>query len=227
MKDFPRCILQVNGEDLGGGAAKVAWDLFQGYRQNGYESWLVTGIKRTKNPLVRELDHDPYRSGLSNLMAKIWKPFRKFEVNSPRLQTLHRRTILLTDFRRIRNKLNGYEDFEFPGTAHILDLIPKRPDLLQLHNLHGGYFDLRELPVLSRQVPVVLTLHDAWLLSGHCAHSFDCERWKIGCGSCPDLTIPPPIRRDGSAFNWLRKREIFLKSQVYVASPFPMAFRQR
>jgi hypothetical protein len=49
---------------------------------------------------------------------------------------------------------------------------------------------------------VVLTLHDAWLLSGHCAHSFDCERWKTGCGECPDLTIPPAVWKIYPASKW-------------------------
>ena len=33
---------------------------------------------------------------------------------------------------------------------------------------------------------MVITMHDAWLLSGHCAHSFNCERWITGCGDCPE-----------------------------------------
>jgi glycosyltransferase involved in cell wall biosynthesis len=75
------------------------------------------------------------------------------------------------------------------------------------------------LPWLGRQVPVVMTLHDAWLLSGHCAHSLACERWRTGCGRCPDLTIYPAVRRDATAFNWRRKNEIFRRSSVNVATP--------
>src|SRR5262245_59012697 len=107
----------------------------------------------------------------------------------------------------------GYEDFNFPASWHLLDLPPERPDILHCHNLHGSYFDLRALPWLSQQVPVVLTLHDAWLLSGHCAHSFDCQRWQTGCGQCPDLAIPPAIRRDATAYNWRRKRDVYTKSR--------------
>jgi glycosyltransferase involved in cell wall biosynthesis len=85
--------------------------------------------------------------------------------------------------------------------------------------LHGELFDLRELPRLSHTVPVVLTLHDAWLLSGHCAHSFDCDRWKTGCGECPDLTIPPAVWRDATAFNWQRKKQIYSQSRLFVSTP--------
>ncbi len=68
-------------------------------------------------------------------------------------------------------------------------------------------------------MPVVLTLHDAWLLSGHCAHSFDCERWRTGCGQCSDLSIYPAIRRDATAHNWRRKQDVYRRSRVYVATP--------
>jgi len=101
----------------------------------------------------------------------------------------------------------------------LLELTPARPELVHCHNLHGDYFDLRCLPWLSSTLPVVLTLHDAWLLSGHCGHSFDCERWKIGCGQCPDLTIYPPIRRDATAENWRRKQRVYADSRLYVATP--------
>jgi glycosyltransferase involved in cell wall biosynthesis len=65
----------------------------------------------------------------------------------------------------------------------------------------------------------VLTLHDAWLLSGHCAHSFDCERWTTGCGRCPDLSIYPAIRRDATAYNWRRKQRLYEASRLHIATP--------
>jgi glycosyltransferase involved in cell wall biosynthesis len=113
----------------------------------------------------------------------------------------------------------GLEDFNFPGTQRILELTPDKPDIVHCHNLHGGYFDLRALPWLSRQLPVALTLHDTWMLSGHCAYSIDCDRWKSGCGQCPYLTIYPAIRREATAYNWLRKQDIYSRSHLYVATP--------
>ena len=71
----------------------------------------------------------------------------------------------------------GLENFNFPGSRGLLCLMSPRPDVVHCHNLHGGYFDLRFLPKLSARVPTLLTLHDAWLLGGHCAHSYGCERW--------------------------------------------------
>ena len=90
---------------------------------------------------------------------------------------------------------------------------------MHLHNAHGGYFDLRAVARLSWQVPVVVTLHDAWLLAGHCAHSLGCQRWETGCGRCPDLDVYPPIRRDGTRINWRRKKRIVDACQLYVTTP--------
>jgi len=119
--------------------------------------------------------------------------------------------------RRIRS---GFEDFRFPGTLPVIsEVIRERPTILHLHNLHGGYFDLRALPELGELAPVVLTLHDQWLFTGHCAHSFECDRWRIGCGKCPDLTIYPAIPRDRTAENFALKQKVFSRARLHLATP--------
>ncbi len=113
----------------------------------------------------------------------------------------------------------GREDFGFSGAEELLGLAPKPPDVVHLHNLHGDYFDLRTLPRLSRQVPTILNVRDGWLMSGHCAFSLGCDRWKNGCGRCPDLGLFPSVKRDATAFNWRRKKAILASSRLHVATP--------
>jgi glycosyltransferase involved in cell wall biosynthesis len=113
----------------------------------------------------------------------------------------------------------GQEDFEAPGTRLLPTLINPPPEVVHCHNLHRDYFDLRFLPELSHRIPVVLTLHDEWLLTGHCACSFGCTRWLAGCGQCPALSTYPAIRRDASAFNWQRKRELLTDARVHLVTP--------
>jgi glycosyltransferase involved in cell wall biosynthesis len=113
----------------------------------------------------------------------------------------------------------GREDFRFPATAHLVDVAGSPFEVAHLHNLHGGYFDLRELAVLSRRFPVVVTPHDMWLATGHCAHSLGCERWLAGCGSCPHLRVYPALLRDGTAGNLRRKRDIYRRSSLRFGVP--------
>jgi len=220
-------ILQVNSGDRGSGAGKVCWNLFNAYRRLGYPSYLAVGQKDTSDPDVRELP----RVDLDTAWARLW--IRMSESLQPVEAKLRRGAgplrRMLHEFATPAHVLNdwqGIEDFDFPGSWKLLDLWPERPALVHCHTLHIGYFDLRVLPWLSRQLPVVLTLHDAWHLSGHCAHSLDCERWKTGCGHCPDLTLHPRVLRDETAYNWRRKQEIYGESRLFVATPSKWLMRK-
>ncbi len=96
----------------------------------------------------------------------------------------------------------------------------KEADLIHLHIIHAGFFSMRHLPELTRRKPVVWTLHDPWALTGHCLHPFDCDRWKIGCGKCPDLKTYFSLRRDHTKFLFSYKERSFrsLDLDIVVAS---------
>src|SRR5262249_30035957 len=113
----------------------------------------------------------------------------------------------------------GREDFRFPASRRVLELAPSKPDVLHLHNLHGGYFDLRILPDVAERVPTVVTMHDEWLFTGHCAYTLGCERWLTACGECPHLDVYPALRVDGTAGNRGRKAELYARARVHVAAP--------
>ncbi len=116
-------------------------------------------------------------------------------------------------------KLFGWQYLAYPSSHHIPDLIPGPVDVFHLHNLHSGYFDLSVLPALSRSAPTGLTLHDLWLRSGHCAHSLGCDRWRTGCGRCPDLTLYPSIPADGTRVNLWRKQFYLRRSRLWITAP--------
>ena len=219
MVKKPLRILQVSTFDIHGGAEKIAWNLFNTYRARGCDSWLAVGQKRSNDPDVLLIPNLQLRGK----WARSWDFIASYvssRIGSRRAaQFVRHAAMALAEPARTFDYLLGREDFRFPATARLLNLISPLPHIMHCHNLHAGYFDLRMLPYFSQQLPMILTLHDAWLLSGHCSHSFTCERWKAGCGHCPDLTIPPALRRDATAYNWRRKREIFGRSHLYVATP--------
>ncbi|GAK51725.1 glycosyl transferase-like protein [Candidatus Moduliflexus flocculans] len=211
-------ILQVSLADIEGGAEKIAWTLHHSYCARGHDSWLAVGRKKTNAPNILRIPQETYRSVWERFwetFSRVWYPHRNRHRMFARLYWV----CFELGSGHLRDGLHGLENFNFPATHHVLELPPRTPEILHCHNLHGNYFDLRELPFLSHRAPMVLTLHDAWMVSGHCAHSFDCERWKIGCGNCPDLKSYPGLVRDATAENWQRKRNIYAHSHLYIATP--------
>lgn len=197
-------ILHVNSSDLGGGAERIASQLCVEARAAGHEARLAVGRKLGDDMDVTAID-DAAGGGA----------WRRFWLG----QGGGRLARGIADPLRVLDRALGREDFRFPASRRLGAAGGAALDILHLHNLHGGYFDLRALPELSRRQPTFLTMHDPWLLTGHCAHPFDCGRWEHGCGDCPDLGVYPAIRRDATAGNWRRKAAIYRDSRLYLATP--------
>ena len=219
MTRRPLRILHVNTTDIGGGAEGSAWNLCRAFRERGHESWVAVGRKRSDDPNVLEIPVLP----LPTLWGKTLQLLRRLALHQDKRFPAARRVArwfgTLADPQRRHDWRHSIEDFNFPGSHRVADLPPVPPDLIHCHNLHGWYFDLRILPELSRRLPVIVNLRDAWLLTGHCAQFFECPRWETGCGECPDLSIYPGIRRDATAANWQRKAAIYAASRLYVTAP--------
>jgi len=191
-------IVSVNTADHGGGGETMARQLFEGYGRRGLESWLLVGDKKGDDPRVMPFFASPHVD---------YRPYARLA---------HR---VGTNVRKKFSTWCGMEDFEFPYTRLLGSITGSEPAMLHLHNLHGPYFDLRVLPDLSARMPVFLTLHDSWLLTGHCSIPAGCRRWETGCGACPDLARVPAIRRDATRYNWKRKSGILSASRLHVATP--------
>ena len=200
-----RRVTMVNTSDRGGGAELIALSMLDGFNAAGTQTTLAVGAKHGDDPRVipfnrsPHLDYDPYTK--MHARAVLEPSEQSAAVSAGRTST-------------IRTAVTSWSS---PRTA---------PDLVLCHNLHGGFFDLRVLPWLSHQVPVVLMLHDSWLFSGHCAWGGGCPRWETGCGSCPTLRSPPAIERDATRGNWLRKRDILAASRLFVAAPSQWALER-
>ena len=96
----------------------------------------------------------------------------------------------------------------------IEDIRRIRPDIIHIHNIHGYFLNYRILfDFLSHSgIQVIWTVHDCWLYTGHCYHYMyaGCDRWKTGCGHCPQRwKFPRSLLADRSARNFRDKRDAF------------------
>lgn len=89
-------------------------------------------------------------------------------------------------------------------------------DILHIHGIHGNYFSYLALPAITQNKATVYTLHDMWALTGHCAYSYDCDRWKTGCGRCPYPNHYPNIRRDNTRMEWKLKKWAYGRSSLTI-----------
>lgn len=109
------------------------------------------------------------------------------------------------------NYINLFSSFNIPNHKFYQDA-----DILNFHNLHTGYFNYLAIPTLTKTKPAVFTLHDMWSFTGHCAYSYDCDRWEIGCGKCPYLETYPAIYRDSTSLEWKLKNWVYSKSNLTI-----------
>lgn len=212
-------ILQVNTLDLGGGAEQIAKDLLQAYQSAGHLAWLAVGQKRSQDDEAIQIPNVADDSLWAQACLKLRTLLAPLHDKVRGIARLRENLLDLSIGADVLPRWLGMEEFHYPGSKELLSLPGKKLDIVQLHNLHGHYFDLRTVSELSQKVPIVITMHDAWLLSGNCAHSFACDKWKTGCGTCPDIHIYPGLSRDTTALNWRRKKGIFAHSKIYLASP--------
>lgn len=128
---------------------------------------------------------------------------------------------------KICTKFFGHHGFyntrETRRLLHWIDEV--KPDLIHMHNIHNHYVNIELLLdyIAKKGLPCVLTMHDCWTFTGHCAY-FDysgCDKWKTGCIHCPSLIDYPktfaPI--DPSPWNFRHKEKLFRPLDITLVSP--------
>lgn len=101
------------------------------------------------------------------------------------------------------------------GTRQFIERIKAiDPDVIHIHNIHGYFLNY---PLLFNYLqesgkPVVWTIHDCWLYTGHCYYysAAHCNKWQTGCGHCPQKrAFPASWLFDRSACNLSDKKRAF------------------
>lgn len=184
----------------------MALDLHRGYLSAQINARMAVKWQRTNHPGIFTVSRFSSRSRWSRTLARLARRLEK--------QKYFRGQFTLQDWlaemaspSRLWGKICGsdnYSNSECEALARWPD--GWQPDVIHAHNLHGRYFDLSALSTLGRHAPIVATLHDTWLITGHCGYFVDCDRWRKGCGRCPDLRRYPAIFRDRTFRNAVEKR---------------------
>lgn len=183
-------ITQVHSSDLGGGAEAVVLAHHQNMRGLGIDAKLIVARKHLEEAGVQQI---PYVRGP--------KGFRRAA--------------------RWLESVTGRQYIYEPSFRATIEALPAQADVVHVHSLHGGggYAELAPLVDLANSVPTLLSLHDLWWLTGHCAQPQECERWRTGCGRCPDLKRTPAIPRDGTRANFNSKRRIASSANFHLIAP--------
>ncbi len=174
---------------LGGGGAVAMSRLHSGLRDAEIDSKILCRYKTTESPDVLTLQRFP-----------------RLEILEETLRPLISR-LGLNDIHRVSTfKIKQHE-------AYV------DTDLLHFHGTHGNFISYLALPALTTDKPAIFTLHDMWALTGHCGYSFDCDRWKIGCGKCPYLHAAPAVKRDATHLEWKLKNWVYNQSNLNIVCP--------
>lgn len=98
--------------------------------------------------------------------------------------------------------------------AFIREIERIQPDIIHIHNIHGYFLNYRVLFDYLAQcnIPVMWTVHDCWLYTGHCYHYsyIGCNKWKTECVQCPQRKLfPTSWWADRSTQNFRDKKAAF------------------
>jgi putative colanic acid biosynthesis glycosyltransferase len=150
-------IAQVNVVFKRGSTGKIVYDLHTMLQEKGHESIVLYGRKKAENGL-----------GI-------------FKISSE----------LEAKFHAIYARISGYAyTASFFATLKLIKTLRReKPDVVHLHCLNGYFVNIYKLlNFLKRNdIPTVLTIHAEFMHTGGCGHAYDCEKWKTGCGKCPQL----------------------------------------
>ena len=113
------------------------------------------------------------------------------------------------------SKLNGNRYGQsFISTNKVISILNReKPDVVHVHCANGSFLNLYRLFTYlgKNHIPTVITNHAEFYYTGNCDHAYYCDRWKHGCGKCPN----PNALFDCTSY-WWKKMKIAIQSMKYL-----------
>lgn len=180
-----------------GSTGKIVKTLADGFRNYGNEVFVINGFNSSKDPNVYCL--------------------KKKHILDPLKKAL------------IETRITGYNGFSSKKeTERIINIISNiKPDIINAHILHGNYVNVSIFLnyLKEAKIPLVITMHDCWLYTGHCPHFsiYNCDKWQKECHDCDNLKkckYPRTWFFDRSRKQFSLKREAFSNAKnFYIVGP--------
>ncbi len=180
--------------DLTGGAAKAMTRLHSGLREAGIDSHIYCSVKSSNDPHTHALK---WRNTLPARLARKLFTYRHPEPQ-PKAPNLF--------FSQPRS-WTGAQAWEQISSCDVLHI--HWASALPEHYIPAPLDWPATIAALPRNLPVLVTLHDMNAFTGGCHYTVDCERFKIGCGQCPQLASPSPS--DQSTQIWRTRLKVYQK----------------
>lgn len=128
---------------------------------------------------------------------------------------------LLLHNRLISQKISIRGQFTIPIFGSDISKLPTvlGADIIYLHWVLGGFLNLRSIEKIAKLgKPIVIFLHDMWMITGGCHHSFDCAKYMEHCERCP--LMQSKTKRDWAYLQFYKKKKLFSKyDNIYFVSP--------
>ena len=105
----------------------------------------------------------------------------------------------------------------------------READVVHYHLIHNGVMSLLDLSNMVREKTSVLTVHDPWLVTGHCIYPLGCSKWQTGCRNCENLQRPFAMKEDNVHLMWRIRQRLFenMDINLIVASKWMENFVKR
>lgn len=74
------------------------------------------------------------------------------------------------------------------STARLIRFIQKeKPDVVHIQCINNHIVNIYQLIrwLKENHIKTIATLHAEFMYTANCPHAYDCDRWQVGCGSCP------------------------------------------
>ena len=162
-------VIHVACSDIAGGASIAAYRLHSGLRRIGVQSSMLVRSKSSHDPDVQVVRRDGSYVGR---LSRGWQCCGSARIFSAMRKVCHPRL----SFSRMTGG----------GGDELTRSLPEG----DVYNLHwvAGLLDYRRFfAELPGGTPLVWTLHDMNPFTGGCHYTLGCEKFKKGCGCCPQL----------------------------------------